>query len=120
MGLRVAVATEDGLEVQHFRHAARFHVYDVDPSGIVLVGPREDPGSTTAVEERAASHQRKLELIRDCGALIVARVGPNALRLIEAQGIAVYESQDPAPDALKGLAAAEGSSPQQGHGTGSS
>jgi len=116
MGLRVAVATEDGVEVQHFGHATRFHVYDLDRAGIVLVAAREDAPSSAAAEERAAAHQRKLELIRDCGALIVARVGPNALRLIEAQGIAVYESQDPAADALKELAAAEAFDSAPNHG----
>ncbi len=108
MGLRVAVATEDGIDVQHFGHATRFHVYDLDGAGISLVEKRENGPLPTPGEDRAAAHKTKVERIRDCQALIVARVGPNALRLIEEQGIAVYESQNSVTDALNELATAEG------------
>jgi nitrogen fixation protein NifB len=111
MTLRVAVATEDGVEVQHFGHATRFSVYDLDRMEIRPVGSREDAPSFAPCEERAAAHQRKVELLRDCQALIVARVGPHALRLIEAQGIAVYESETPVAEALEELAAAEALEP---------
>ncbi len=108
MGLRVAVATEDGVGVQHFGHAIRFHVFDLDGTGISLVEKRENGPLPTPGEDRAAAHKMKVERIRDCQALIVARVGPNVLRLIEEHGIAVYESQDDVADALNELAEAEG------------
>ncbi|SRR6266702_6642171 len=116
MELRVAVASEDGVEVQHFGHATRFQVYDLHRSGIALVEARDHAPSCAPGEERAAGHQRALELIEDCRALIVARIGPNALRLVESRGIAVYESEGPAAEALKELAAAEERDPVPGGG----
>lgn len=108
MGLRVAVATEDGVVVQHFGHATRFHVYDLDRGKIVLVERRKSRISSVPGEER--TEDRALNVVRDCQALVVARVGAGALRLIEARGMVVYESQAPVASVLRELAEVRGES----------
>jgi predicted Fe-Mo cluster-binding NifX family protein len=103
MGLRVAVATDDGVVVQRFGHATRFHVYDLDREKIVLVERRKSGPSS--VQGEAQAEDRALDVLRDCQALVVARVGAGALlRLIEARGMAVYESQAPVASVLRDLA----------------
>ena len=108
MSIRVAIASRDGVTVhQHFGHAERFHVYDVAPDRVALVEIRDNAPSCSPGEEKHGAHLRTLDLLADCEALVVAAVGPHALRLIEARGIACYQSEDLVPDVLRELALLE-------------
>lgn len=105
MTLRVAIASNDGTTVNlHFGHADRFHVYDVAPGAITFVEVRKNAPSCQPGEGRHPAHLRTLESLADCQAVVVAAVGPHALGLIEASGIACYQSEDLIASVLTELA----------------
>ena len=102
--MRIAIASADGKTVhQHFGHATHFQIYEVMAGQAALVTIRENAPSC-GPEERPAAHQRTLDLIADCEAVVVACVGPHALRLMEARGIACFESEDLITNVLAELA----------------
>ena len=102
--MRVAFASEDGKRVhQHFGHATRFWVYEVSPAGAALVDVRDNDPSCGSVEQPEA-HARTLDRLADCDALVIACIGPGALRLVEARGLTCYETEDLVASALAELA----------------
>jgi nitrogen fixation protein NifX len=108
MTLRVAVASRDGRNVHlHFGHADTFHVYDVSADAIALVEVRGNAPSCEPGGGKEAAHLATLDLLGDCQALVVAAVGPHALRHIEARGLACFVSEDSITSALAELATLE-------------
>lgn len=102
--MRVAFASEDGQRVnQHFGHATRFWIWDLDAAGgAALVDVRDNEPSCGPIE-RADAHARALDRLGDCDALVVACIGPGALGLVAARGLACYETEDLVASALAEL-----------------
>lgn len=93
MALKIAVATTDGIVVnQHFGRADRFLIVEVDDSRTVVgrevrtVEPVCDGGNHD--DNRL---ERQAELLSDCDAVLVSRIGPGARQALERRGVDVYE-----------------------------
>lgn len=89
---RLAIASSDGIVVnQHFGHAKKFYIYEVENKQINFVEVRDvvpvcHQGSHDDGEMDAA-----MKNLEDCNYLLVSRIGPGAAAVAEQYGLEVYE-----------------------------
>ncbi|MDR3282399.1 MAG: hypothetical protein LBS92_02170 [Candidatus Methanoplasma sp.] len=105
MTARVAVASTDGKVVnQHFGHADKFHIFDIDENGFKYVETRAAVPYCAggSHEDRTAPEVLGLlEALRDCRAVLVSRIGGGAVSMLDSNGIDVIESGGAIEDVLK-------------------
>ncbi len=88
LSARVAVATRSGgLVDQHFGHAKEFLVYDVSRSGARLVGRRATAVYCMGGEGDDDALAVALRAVRDCRAVLVAKIGHCPRGQLAAAGI---------------------------------
>jgi nitrogen fixation protein NifB len=74
--LRVAVATKNGREIdEHFGHAEVFQIYEIGPEGAVLTEERRTDEYCQGGFGDDAVLQSTVNLIHDCAAVFVMKVG---------------------------------------------
>jgi nitrogen fixation protein NifB len=114
MAWRIAVTSADGeLINQHFGHARRVFVYDLGGDGKSVLVERRDISQTCSHgsgNHGSENHGENawpgtLEAVRDCSALITAKIGPLPRKRLELAGISVFEEPAVIGEALAKLAA---------------
>lgn len=90
---RLAVATSDGFTVnEHFGHAKFFRVYDINQSGYDFIEVRD---AVTACQHRLGHDTTRfdkiIELLSDCDALLVQKIGEGAAAYLIAKNVRVFE-----------------------------
>ena len=128
MGLKIAVATSDGLNVDlHFGQTAQFSIYELQGEGFELLEKRAVPvnQNQNAEELNAGSGcggcgngsgggccaggggalSPAVENLLDCRAIIAAQLGGNVRRQFERNAISCFDIELPVEEALKKLAA---------------
>jgi len=126
MGIKVAIATSDGLNIDlHFGQAKSFLLYEFKDGKFELSEKREVPadaatgdfgcpdvgggcgGSGGGCGGGAASGPLApaVELLLDCRAVVAAQIGQGMRRQLERNAISVFDIEIPVEDALKKLAA---------------
>ncbi|KNF08649.1 nitrogenase iron-molybdenum cofactor biosynthesis protein NifB [Gottschalkia purinilytica] len=106
MGLRVAVASNDGRIVnQHFGRTNKFFIFDIDgDTTYKFLEIRETtPVCSLGVHDDDAL-QKTIELLEDCNIVFVSRIGPGAEHALKIKGIQTYEMFDYIDNSLKNLA----------------
>ncbi len=90
---RIAVATSDGFSVnEHFGHAKFFRVYDLGDSDYTFLGVRD----AVAACQHQLGHDttrfdKIIELLSDCDALLVQKIGPGAAEYLIQKNVRVFE-----------------------------
>ncbi len=90
---KVAVATSDGFTVnEHFGHAKFFRVYLLGDNGYDFLEVRD----AVAVCQHSLGHDttrfdKIIELLSDCDALLVQRIGEGAAAYLIAKNVRVFE-----------------------------
>lgn len=106
-GMKVAVASTDGMLInQHFGHADRFLVYEVEDGECRLVDERKTDKYCSADPERFESDDvlmRICESLRDCEYLLVNRIGYLPERELMKMGIKTFMLYDRIEDGIKKL-----------------
>jgi predicted Fe-Mo cluster-binding NifX family protein len=107
MGWRVAAASVEGTMVtEHFGRAKAFYIVDIQADGSFetperrLVTPLCEGGGHSESALGAT-----VQLLRDCVAVLVAKIGPSARKQLELAGIAVFEQPARIEEAAKKLGA---------------
>jgi predicted Fe-Mo cluster-binding NifX family protein len=107
MGWRVAAASVEGTMVtEHFGRSKGFYIVDIQADGTFatlekrMVTPLCEGGGHS--ESGMAS---TVDMLRDCVAVLVAKIGPSARKQLELAGIAVFEQPATIEDAAKKLGA---------------
>ena len=90
---RLAVATSDGFTVnEHFGHAKFFRVYDINQSGYDFIEVRD---AVAACQHRLGHDTTRfdkiIELLSDCDALLVQKIGEGAGAYLIARDVRVFE-----------------------------
>ncbi|MBQ1904234.1 MAG: dinitrogenase iron-molybdenum cofactor biosynthesis protein [Ruminococcus sp.] len=90
---RLAVATSDGFTVnEHFGHAKFFRVYDINQSGYDFIEVRD---AVAACQHRLGHDTTRfdkiIELLSDCDALLVQKIGEGAAAYLIARNVRVFE-----------------------------
>jgi predicted Fe-Mo cluster-binding NifX family protein len=90
---RLAIATSDGFAVnEHFGHAKFFRIYDIAADGYSFVDVRD----AVAVCQHVLGHDttrfdKIIELLSDCDAVLVERIGEGAAAYLIGKGVRVFE-----------------------------
>ena len=128
MGLKIAVATSDGLNVNlHFGQTKLFSIYELRGDNFELVEKRAAPAnqSQDAEELKAGSGcggcgngsgggccaggvgalSPAVENLLDCRAIVAAQIGGNVRRQFERNAISCFDIELPVKEALEKLAA---------------
>jgi predicted Fe-Mo cluster-binding NifX family protein len=107
MAWRIAVTSADGVLInQHFGHARWFIIRDLREDGASFPVERRDIGQACGGGDHGESAwPGVMEALKDCKALVTAKIGPGPRKRLELAGISVYEEPAPIDGALKMLAA---------------
>jgi predicted Fe-Mo cluster-binding NifX family protein len=107
MAWRIAVTSADGVLInQHFGRARWFFIRDLQDGGGSLPVERREIAEVCGGGDHGESvWPEVMEALRDCKALITAKIGPGPRKRLELAGISVYEEPARIDDALKMLAA---------------
>ena len=121
MGLKIAVATSDGLNVDlHFGQAAQFSIYELRGDNFKLLEKRAAPAGTGCggfgggcgsgsgggcCAGGGGALSPAVENLLDCRAIIAAQLGANVRRQFERNAISCFDIELPVEEALKKLAA---------------
>lgn len=90
---KIALASSDGINInQHFGKAIFFRVYELDNSGYKFIESRD----AVAACQHARTHSstdfdRVVELLSDCDAVLVSKIGEGAAAYIISKGLRVFE-----------------------------
>ena len=90
---KVAVATSDGFEVnEHFGHAKFFRVYELGESEYTFLEVRD----AVAACQHQLGHDttrfdKIIELLSDCDALLVQKIGEGAAAYLIQKNVRVFE-----------------------------
>ncbi|TCL69907.1 putative Fe-Mo cluster-binding NifX family protein [Hydrogenispora ethanolica] len=105
MSYRVAIASSDGKYVnQHFGRATQFLIFDRNEQNeFEFIGLRANCPSCNWEKADESRHQRTIETLADCQAVIVSRIGPGAVEKLAACGIRALEIPDFIDEALRQL-----------------
>ncbi len=92
---KVAVTSKYNKMVDlHYGQADKFHIYEIDGSGISFLETRETvkycngPGC----DEREAAKEAAVKTISDCNAVLTMRIGHDAQKHLSEKGFSIFES----------------------------
>lgn len=87
--IRVAVASQEGKAVsEHFGHAKRFWIYDVEDGACRFLERREVEHYCHGQTSNQGAMAGILEAVKDCRAVFVAKIGDGPREKLAAIGVA--------------------------------
>ncbi len=93
MSYKVAFASSDGKVVnQHFGRTKQFLIVEIDNKDYRYIETRVNEPSCQEFQHTEDAMNGSIELILDCKAVFVARIGQGALAQVEARGIKGIEA----------------------------
>lgn len=98
MSIRIGLASIDGAYVdQHFGSARYWQIYDVDGEGTFVETRKTKPTCNGHCE---GGFEAQLEVLSDCEALFVSKIGEGAALTMLQKGKRVFEAAGPVEDIL--------------------
>ena len=102
MSYRVAVASTDGKYVnEHFGRAKQFLIFELNDQGYQFIELRRNQPACNVEQPDEARHLSTVELLADCKAVLVSRIGPGAEQYLLQHGIKALIIPDFIDEALK-------------------
>jgi nitrogen fixation protein NifB len=105
--IKVAIATGDGVAVtEHFGYASQFQIWDLAGGPPRLLEIRRNLpacGADRSVERRDPMDV-SVDLVADCRAVVVAKIGECGVNRLTELGILAFETDDPVETAVRELA----------------
>lgn len=103
---RAAIASLDGKVVnEHFGRAKEFLIVDIKPDGTYeFIEKRSVTPLCSGGEHTEQALVSVINTLRDCTAVLVARIGTAAERALNVHHIAVFEQPDYIDEAIRKLA----------------
>jgi predicted Fe-Mo cluster-binding NifX family protein len=107
MAWRVAVSSVDDVLInQHFGHARWFYIRDIARDGTsISLGRRMTEPFCGGGAPQDHGAETGFEVLKDCAAVLTAKIGPPMRQRLEAAGISVFEEPAAIDEAVKKLAA---------------
>ncbi|MDR0562359.1 MAG: dinitrogenase iron-molybdenum cofactor biosynthesis protein [Spirochaetaceae bacterium] len=107
MAWRVAVASIDGVLInEHFGRSRWFYIFDVQPDGTGI--PVERRSVTPLCQSGGHTEPGMISCIdalKDCVAVLAAKIGTSARKRLELEGISVFEEPAEIEEAVRKLSA---------------
>jgi predicted Fe-Mo cluster-binding NifX family protein len=89
---RIAASTTDGLTIHvHFGHAHVFWIYDIEGDTYEFVEKRDVSPSCAEGGHSTERFDAVLDLLADCEAVVVGKIGPGASEYLMRKGMRVFE-----------------------------
>lgn len=86
--MKFAVATKDGIAInQHFGHAKKFWIYQVNQLSCELIETREVAHYCLGNSANQSAMTMILQTINDCDAVFVAKIGDGPVDKLQAIGV---------------------------------
>jgi predicted Fe-Mo cluster-binding NifX family protein len=93
MGHRIALATTDRLTLfTHFGKAEEFHIVDIEGEDYSFIEVRNVPPSCNGGSHNENAFDVILDIISDCEAVVVGKIGYGAADYVRARGLRVFEA----------------------------
>lgn len=87
--MKIAVATSNGKDVDHFGKAQKFMIYEFDEENINFIEKRESP----KIKGEKHQWQKSLSVIEDCEIVICAQAGLKGKFGLKNAGIKLVEDE---------------------------
>ncbi|MGX8705147.1 MAG: NifB/NifX family molybdenum-iron cluster-binding protein [bacterium] len=101
MGVRIGLASIDGSYVdQHFGSARYWQIYDIDGGSAFVETRKTQPTCNGHCE---GGFEAQLEVLGDCDALFVARIGKSAALTMLQKGKRVFEATGPVAEIVEAV-----------------
>ena len=108
LSINVAAASSDGTVIDtHFGHAKRFLIYRISDTDVKYLEEREvDPISSYCNicqggdRKELDAFERTAEILKDCKAIVVSKIGYEASYYLENLGFEIYEGFIPLNKAI--------------------
>ena len=101
MGVKIAVATSDGKQVNgHFGRAPSFHIYELEQGRWEFREERENLPACAGHEHSDDALEWTADLIADCGGVIVQQVGSGAVDVLLGRRIMPFMLEGAVEEAL--------------------
>lgn len=95
--MKIAVASSDGQKVDcHFGKADKFFIYQIEDGMVLSEGPRHVVAYSTSPSVHVFEESRLqplLQMLEDCSAVYVTRIGETPRRKLEDAGLQVHLSE---------------------------
>ncbi|MGB9937613.1 MAG: NifB/NifX family molybdenum-iron cluster-binding protein [Methanobacterium sp.] len=95
--MKIAVATSDGKDVDHFGKAQGFMIYEFDEEKMNYIEKRDSP----KVKGEKHQWQKSLNVIEDCEVVICAQAGLKGKYGLKEAGIKLVEDEGSVAEVLK-------------------
>ncbi len=97
MKAKIAIASKNGSDVdEHFGRATFFRIYEVTDEGRALLETRDVVAACQHAREHSKTDfDRVIDLVSDCDAMIVQRIGEGAAAYVISKGVRVFEANGP-------------------------
>ena len=133
MGIKVAIASSDGINIDlHFGQAKQFAIYELESGHFAFLENRDAPNSEEASDDTSprgsgcgggfgggcggcgggngcgssgGPASPRVEVLLDCRSIVAAQVGQNVRRQFERNAVSVFDIELPIQEALEKLAA---------------
>jgi len=96
MAYKIAIASSNGESVnQHFGQAGNFLIYEVTDEGVKFIEDREVDAASGGTEHSEAGLNRVAEILQDCKAVFVLKIGMKASRYLYQRDIKSFQVDFP-------------------------
>jgi predicted Fe-Mo cluster-binding NifX family protein len=95
--MKIAVATSNGKDVDHFGKAQEFMIYEFDEDNMTFIEKRESP----KIKGEKHQWQKSLDVIDDSEIVICAQAGLKGKFGLKNAGIKIVEDEGPIEDVLE-------------------
>lgn len=93
MKVKIAVASTDGKVInEHFGRAENFHIFEVQPGSYRYLETRSVNSCCNSGSHSNALFDAVAETLKDCVAIITAKIGDGAEAYMESKGFTVFEA----------------------------
>lgn len=101
---RIAMASSDGKVInQHFGHADRFHIVDIDEAGYTFIETRLNHPACDHQGHSLSAFDTTIDLLSDCDGIFVSQIGNAAASYLTCKGVRVFVTPYPIADVLRKL-----------------
>ncbi|QIB67967.1 hypothetical protein Ami103574_00980 [Aminipila butyrica] len=93
MNNKIAIASTDGKVVnEHFGRAQHFHIFEIGKGGYRHLESRTVSACCHSQGHNHEAFDKVAKALRDCRAIIVAKIGEGASTYLESKGFLVFEA----------------------------
>lgn len=93
MSVKVAIASTDGKVInEHFGRATKFHIFEINDSSFNFLESRTVERCCNGGEHEDSAFENVANILNDCKAIFVAKIGIGASNYMESKGYTVFEA----------------------------